>query len=125
MCVQIYVLRYERHFDRFLLQSPCNGKNLAVTSYSAEIGALWHPSPHKGHLDCGVGTKEAEGARNGEAGILCALVYITAGCIAGKRCETAALMVVKLLSKAISDQIRSADGFVMTLPCMFALALAR
>lgn len=83
------------------------------------------PRPVKVILTVASGTKEAEGARNGEAGIFCAHVYITAGCIAGKCCETAALMVVKLLSKAISDQIRSADGFVMTLPCMFALTLAR
>lgn len=83
------------------------------------------PRPVKVILTVVSGTKEAEGARNGEAGIFCALIYITAGCIAWKCCETAALMVVKLLSKAISDQIRSADGFVMMLPCMLALTLAR
>lgn len=82
------------------------------------------PRPVKVILTVASQTKEAEGARNGEAGVFCALVYITAGCIAGKR-ETAALIVVKLLSKAISDQIRSADGFVMALPCMFTLASAR
>lgn len=42
--------------------------------------------------------------------------------MAGKHGETASSVVVKLLSKAISDQIRSADGSVMTLSCMYAAA---
>lgn len=51
-------------------------------------------------------------------GIFCSLVYITAARIAGKHCGAASSVVAKVLSKAISDQIRSADGSVMTLSCM-------
>lgn len=44
--------------------------------------------------------------------------------MAGKHGETASSLVGKLLSKAISDQIMSADGCVMTLSCMDAAAAA-
>lgn len=107
-----------RDFDRSLLHSPRNRKNLAVTSYSPDQCTLASLCPVKVILTLADGTQEAEGAGMDKDGIFCTLVYILAACIARKRCGTASSVVVKVLSKAISDQIRSADGSVMTLSCM-------
>lgn len=66
------------------------------------------------------GTQEAEGAGMDTDSIFCTLVYITVGAAwPGKHGEMASSVVVKLLSKAISDQIRSTDGSVMTVRCRF------